>query len=72
MQDVKYKRELGNGRWDRKLKENMVALSKADNYDEASMSGLPLVRYGEVLRVSSNLAGLPTKVIVCVVTIVSL
>lgn len=35
MQDVKYKRELGNGRWDRKLKENMVALSKADNYDEA-------------------------------------
>ena len=35
MQDVKYKRELGDGRWDRKLKENMVALSKADNYDEA-------------------------------------
>tara|TARA_B100000029_G_scaffold516724_1_gene633277 strand:+ start:2504 stop:3688 length:1185 start_codon:yes stop_codon:yes gene_type:complete len=29
------KRELGNGRWDRKLKERMVALSAADNYDEA-------------------------------------
>ena len=27
------KRELGNGRWDRKLKERMVALSVADNYD---------------------------------------
>ena len=29
------KRALGNGRWDRKLKERMVSLSKADNYDDA-------------------------------------
>ncbi len=29
------KRELGNGRWDRKLRENMVNLSLADNYDDA-------------------------------------
>jgi hypothetical protein len=28
------KRALGNGRWDRVLKTNMVALSKADNYDD--------------------------------------
>jgi hypothetical protein len=32
---VKPNRELGNGRWDRKLIENMVILSKADNYDDA-------------------------------------
>ena len=29
------KRELGNGRWDRKLKENMTNLSTSDNYDDA-------------------------------------
>ena len=69
MQDVKYKRELGNGRWDRKLKENMVALSKADNYDEAKHEWIAT---GEVwwrgLRVPKP-SWLPTKVIVCVVTI---
>ena len=32
---VTAKRELGNGRWDKKLRENMVALSVADNYDDA-------------------------------------
>ena len=32
---VKPNRQLGNGRWDRKLIENMVILSKADNYDDA-------------------------------------
>ena len=32
---VSAKRELGNGRWDRKLRENMTALSVADNYDDA-------------------------------------
>tara|TARA_R100000734_G_scaffold17903_1_gene14396 strand:- start:587 stop:1714 length:1128 start_codon:yes stop_codon:yes gene_type:complete len=32
---VRAKRELGNGRWDRKLRENMVTLSVADNYDDA-------------------------------------
>ena len=35
MQEVRRKRELGDGHWDRKLKQNMVDLSKADNYDEA-------------------------------------
>ena len=30
------KRRLGNGRWDRVLMANMVELSVADNYDEAS------------------------------------
>jgi hypothetical protein len=29
------KRALGNGRWDRVLKKNMVTLSNADNYDAA-------------------------------------
>ena len=29
------KRELGEGRWDRKLRQNMTALSVADNYDDA-------------------------------------
>jgi len=29
------KRELGDGRWDVKLKGEMVRLSKADNYAEA-------------------------------------
>lgn len=32
---VTAKRELGNGRWDKKLRENMTALSVADNYDDA-------------------------------------
>ena len=32
---IKFKRSLGNGHWDRKLKNNLVALSNADNYDEA-------------------------------------
>jgi len=32
---IQAKRELGNGRWDKKLRENMVSLSVADNYDEA-------------------------------------
>jgi hypothetical protein len=31
----KPKRELGQGRWDRRLIKRMVELSKADNYDEA-------------------------------------
>ena len=35
MSDIVPKRALTNGRWDRKLKENMVALSNADNYNEA-------------------------------------
>jgi hypothetical protein len=69
MQDVKYKRELGNGRWDRKLKENMVALSKADNYDDAKREWIAT---GEVWWRGleyHNLVGSVTKVIVCVVTI---
>ena len=38
--DVEYvmknaKRTLGEGRWDKILKREMVALSVADNYDEA-------------------------------------
>ena len=33
--EMKPNRELGSGRWDKKLIENMVALSKADDYDEA-------------------------------------
>ena len=32
---VTAKRELGNGRWDKKLRENMTSLSVADNYDDA-------------------------------------
>lgn len=32
---VKPNRELGTGRWDRKLIANMVELSKADDYDDA-------------------------------------
>tara|TARA_R100000781_G_scaffold84689_1_gene52137 strand:+ start:2075 stop:3229 length:1155 start_codon:yes stop_codon:yes gene_type:complete len=32
---VKPNRELGEGRWDKKLISNMVNLSKADNYDDA-------------------------------------
>ena len=35
--DSKFKRELGNGRWDRVLKQRMVALSEADNYDDAKL-----------------------------------
>ena len=35
MTDLIPKRALGNGRWDRKLKERMTNLSKADNYDDA-------------------------------------
>ena len=35
VKEISPKRALGNGRWDRKLKERMVALSKADDYDEA-------------------------------------
>lgn len=32
---VTAKRALGNGRWDRKLKERMTEFSEADNYDDA-------------------------------------
>ena len=32
---IKAKRSLGDGHWDRKLMANMVALSNADNYEEA-------------------------------------
>lgn len=32
---IKFKRSLGDGHWDRKLMANMVALSNADNYEEA-------------------------------------
>jgi hypothetical protein len=35
MSNIIPKRALTNGRWDKKLKENMVALSVADNYNEA-------------------------------------
>ena len=35
MESIVAKRELGNGRWDKALKRNMVALSVADNYDDA-------------------------------------
>ena len=35
MSEVRFKRSLGNGQWDRKLKENLVIWSEADNYDEA-------------------------------------
>ena len=34
-EEIVAKRALGNGRWDRALKKNMVELSNADNYDEA-------------------------------------
>lgn len=33
--NVTAKRVLGNGRWDRKLKERMTGFSEADNYDDA-------------------------------------
>ncbi len=33
--EIDVKRALGNGRWDKALKRNMVDLSIADNYDEA-------------------------------------
>ena len=33
--EIDVKRALGNGRWDKALKRNMVALSVADNYDDA-------------------------------------
>ena len=33
--EIRAKRALGQGRWDKKLRQGMVALSKADNYDEA-------------------------------------
>lgn len=32
--NVTAKRVLGNGRWDRKLKEGMTGFSEADNYDD--------------------------------------
>jgi len=35
MTEILPKRALSNGRWDRELKKQMVALSKADNYEEA-------------------------------------
>lgn len=35
MESIVAKRELGNGRWDKALKRNMVELSVADNYDDA-------------------------------------
>jgi hypothetical protein len=35
MESIIAKRELGNGRWDRALKRNLVELSVADNYDDA-------------------------------------
>ena len=34
-EERKFKRGLGEGRWDRKLKQEMVRLSVADNYEEA-------------------------------------
>ena len=34
-EDIIPKRALGNGRWDKRLKKNMVDLSIADNYDDA-------------------------------------
>ena len=34
-EDFVFTRSLGNGRWDRKLKERMTELSVADNYDDA-------------------------------------
>lgn len=34
-EEIRAKRELGNGRWDRALKNRMVELSTADTYDEA-------------------------------------
>ena len=35
MESIVAKSELGTGRWDKALKRNMVALSVADNYEEA-------------------------------------
>tara|TARA_R100000008_G_C3559905_1_gene155486 strand:- start:37 stop:1197 length:1161 start_codon:yes stop_codon:yes gene_type:complete len=35
MTQILPKRALSNGRWDRELKKRMVALSKADNYEDA-------------------------------------
>jgi len=37
---VQAKRELGNGRWDRALKKNLVLFSEADNYDDAKLEWL--------------------------------
>ena len=34
-EEFKFKRQLGEGKWDKILKRNMVALSVADNYEEA-------------------------------------
>lgn len=34
---MKFKRELGNGRWDRILKRELIELSVADNYDDAKL-----------------------------------
>jgi len=34
---IKFKRRLGNGHWDKKLKQNLVELSNADNYDDAKL-----------------------------------
>tara|TARA_B100001939_G_C16934005_1_gene615150 strand:+ start:1027 stop:2202 length:1176 start_codon:yes stop_codon:yes gene_type:complete len=34
-EEFTFTRSLGNGRWDRKLKERMTELSVADNYDDA-------------------------------------
>ena len=34
-EEIKFKRGLGEGRWDRKLKLEMVELSVADNYEDA-------------------------------------
>ena len=34
-EDYLTKRKLGNGRWDKVLKKNLVELSVADNYEDA-------------------------------------
>ena len=35
MSQLKAKRELGEGRWDRALKRKLTELSISDNYDDA-------------------------------------
>ena len=37
---IRVKRKLGNGRWDRALKQRMTELSEADNYEEAQKEWL--------------------------------
>ena len=39
-EDFLTKRKLGDGRWDKMLKKNLVERSNADNYDPAATFGI--------------------------------